>query len=265
MATVFTLFGLSFSMETVAIATFVILLVMRFSRMASSSLTRNANVDTTTLLPSANQTRNLILGRRTVMPKEYQPGEKLSPEEINLILEAANWAPTHQKNEPWRFAILDSAQSIHEYLDFLEQWYTDQAEKISDEDLKKFKNKLAGVRNEWPEKVSHLLILGMRRQAQEKKRLPEWEEICAVAMSVQNMHLMSTALERVGGFWSSHTWCRHARDSPELKQSYFGDLLDDPEDRVLGAFVLGKYAKGKSFRSARSDIELKCCKIGRRE
>ena len=197
------------------------------------------------------------------MPKEYQPGGKLTSEEISLILEAANWAPTHQKNEPWRYAILDNPQSIHGYLDFLEGWYADHADdiSISDEDLKKFKNKLQGVRNEWPEKVSHLLLIGMKRQAKADKRLPEWEEICAVAMSVQNMHLMATALDRVGGFWSSHTWCRHARDSLEIKQSYFASLLDDPEDRVLGAFVLGKYAEGKSFRSARSDIESKCCTI----
>ena len=93
------------------------------------------------------------------------------------------------------------------------------------------------------------------------KRLPEWEEICAVAMSVQNMHLMATALGgNVGGFWSSHTWCRHARDSQEIKK-HFGGLMEDPEDRVLGAFVLGKFVEGKSFRSTRSDIKLKCCKI----
>ena len=43
-----------------------------------------------------------------------------------------------------------------------------------------------------------MLLIGMKRQAKEN-RLPEWEEISAVAMSVQNMHLMTTSLERVGG------------------------------------------------------------------
>ena len=32
-------------------------------------------------------------------------------------------------------------------------------------------------------------------------------------MSVQNMHLMTTSLEQVGGYWSSFNWCRSARDS----------------------------------------------------
>ena len=105
-----------------------------------------------------------------------------------------------------------------------------------------------------------MLLIGMKRQAKEN-RLPEWEEISAVAMSVQNMHLMTTSLERVGGYWSSLNWCRYARDSQELKQNYFDDLLDDPEDRIFGAFVLGKYEDGKTFRSVRSDIKLKCRKI----
>ena len=58
----------------------------------------------------------------------------------------------------------------------------------------------------WPFNVSHMILIGMKRQARPDKRLPEWEEICAVAMSVQNMHLMLTSLSQVGGFWSSHTW-----------------------------------------------------------
>ena len=32
------------------------------------------------------------------MPKEYTIGGKLSEDEIDLILKAANWAPTHQKS-----------------------------------------------------------------------------------------------------------------------------------------------------------------------
>ena len=50
--------------------------------------------------------------------------------------------------------------------------------------------------------MSHLLLIGMRRQSKPDKRLPEWEEICSVAMSVQNMHLITTKLDHVGGYWS---------------------------------------------------------------
>ena len=44
--------------------------------------------------------------RRTIMPKEFISGSQISEEDLNMILEAANWAPTHQKNEPWRYSIL---------------------------------------------------------------------------------------------------------------------------------------------------------------
>lgn len=53
----------------------------------------------------------------------------------------------------------------------------------------------------------------MKRQALPEKLMPEWEELCAVAMAVQNMHLMATSMGDVAAFWSSHTWCKDARDS----------------------------------------------------
>ena len=97
----------------------------------------------------------------------------------------------------------------------------------------------------------------MRRQSKPDKRLPEWEEISAVAMSVQNMHLMTSVLDRVGGYWSSFNWCKSARDSEEMKHKYFGKLLPEKDDRIFGALVLGKYLKGKHFHSTRTDITSK--------
>ena len=57
-------------------------------------------------------------------------------------MEAANWAPTHAKNEPWRYAIFEGPESIHGYFDFLESWYENHADEISEKDLRKFKRKL---------------------------------------------------------------------------------------------------------------------------
>ena len=71
------------------------------------------------------------------------------------------------------------------------------------------------------------------------------------------MHLMATSLNQVGAFWSSHTWCKAARDSPEIRKEWFGDLLLHSEDRVFGAFLLGKYDNNKKYRSIRSEISSK--------
>ena len=49
-----------------------------------------------------NKALQFILERRSIFPKEYIPDGKISDDELNIILEAGNWAPTHNKNEPWR-------------------------------------------------------------------------------------------------------------------------------------------------------------------
>ncbi len=45
-------------------------------------------------------TLDVIKSRRTITPKNLN-GKKLSTEQLDLMLEAANWAPTHKKTEPW--------------------------------------------------------------------------------------------------------------------------------------------------------------------
>ena len=43
-------------------------------------------------------------------------------------------------------------------------------------------------------KVSHMIMIGMKRQANPEKLMPQWEEQCATACAVQNIYLMATAL-----------------------------------------------------------------------
>lgn len=248
-------FGIPLTPQTMLMGAVVMIFFMRLKKLAQTSSGETAVAASP--LPTKEQTLKLITSRRTIMPKEFGEDEKVSEEELEAILEAANWAPTHQKCEPWRYSVISGIDAIEKYLDFLECWYDDHAGEISIEAVERFHDKLNGIRKVWPYKASFLLLIGMKRQAKPDKKLPEWEEISAVAMSVQNMHLMATSLDRVGGFWSSHTWCREARDSPEIRRKYFGELLDDPEDRVFGAFVLGKYPQGKTFTSTRSAMSNK--------
>ena len=64
-------------------------------------------------MPSARQTFNLLKNRRTVTPKDYMSGGKISDEDLNTILEAANWAPTHNKTQPWRYVMLSGRVFLH--------------------------------------------------------------------------------------------------------------------------------------------------------
>ena len=60
--------------------------------------------------------------------------------------------------------------------------------------------------------------------------IPEWEEIAAVSMSVQNMWLTCTANE-VGCYWSSPAIINRLNNFLELKSN----------QRCLGLFYMGKY------------------------
>ena len=62
-------------------------------------------------------------------------------------------------------------------------------------------------------RCSHVVALGLHRQRPgAKKRIPHWEEVCAVACAVHNLHLVATAA-RVGAYWSS--WYTDFRESAE--------------------------------------------------
>ena len=60
---------------------------------------------------------NIIRNRRSIMPIQYNT-LPVKDEQINLILEAANWAPTHRKTEPWRFKVLkgESKNNLGKFL-----------------------------------------------------------------------------------------------------------------------------------------------------
>lgn len=60
--------------------------------------------------------------------------------------------------------------------------------------------------------------------------IPEWEEIAAVSMSVQNMWLTCTANE-VGCYWSSPAIINSLNNFLQLKSN----------QRCLGLFYMGKY------------------------
>lgn len=63
--------------------------------------------------------------------------------------------------------------------------------------------------------------------------MPEWEEMCATAAAVQNMHIQAGANPRLACYWSS--WHAAFTASKEMKD-YLG--VTDPEDRCLGIFCV---------------------------
>lgn len=161
-----------------------------------------------------------IKGRRSIYPEQYLD-EPIEKEIIHRLLEAANWAPTHKKTEPWRFKIfMDDA--LNSLSDAFAEAYTKTtpADKFSDFKMKKLTSK--------PTMSGAVIAICMQRDP--KESLPEWEEVAAVSMAVQNMWLMASSLD-LGSYWSS----------PGL-MSEMGDFLKlAPGEKCLGFFYLGYY------------------------
>tara|TARA_B100001113_G_scaffold50722_1_gene36892 strand:+ start:1206 stop:1763 length:558 start_codon:yes stop_codon:yes gene_type:complete len=163
---------------------------------------------------------NLIKSRRSVTPKLYNDIE-ISDDELRLILEAANWAPTHKKTEPWRFRVLKN-HSKDSLGKFLAKKYKETATSYS-----KFKHYDF---IEKAKKSAVIILICMQRDPQES--IPEWEEIAAVSMSVQNIWLMATNLQ-IGSYWSSTKLINYINEFTPL----------DKGETCLGIFYMGKFEK----------------------
>lgn len=163
---------------------------------------------------------DLIKNRRSVFPKQYT-GETVDNAIIEQMLENANWAPNHGKTEPWRFFVF-TGDGLKTFAAFQSSLYK---ELTPEDDFNEMKyQKLQNS----PLKASHVIAIAMKRQPSEK--IPEIEEIEAVACAVQNMYLTATAYG-VGPYWGSGgvTYQEEAKE-------FFGL---GPNDKLLGFFYVG--------------------------
>jgi nitroreductase len=132
----------------------------------------------------------LIRKRRAVFPPMYN-GKKIPKKIIEQILENANYAPTHKLTEPWRFKILRGS-ALQKMSTFLIEDYEKNTPLEQQNEVKKKKM------SENPLRSACCIAICMERH----EGLPEWEELAAVAMAVQNMWLSCTAYG-IGSYWST--------------------------------------------------------------
>ena len=159
---------------------------------------------------------DLIQKRRAVFPAQYNK-KPIAKVDLHRILEAANWAPTHRKTEPWRFKVM-TGEAKARLGDFLTEKYRSHTPQPKKMKIKKL--------TENPRRAGAIIGICMQRDLQE--RLPEWEEVAAVAMAVQNMWLCCAELG-IGAYWSS----------PSLIQ-YMDEFFDlNVGERCLRFFYMG--------------------------
>ncbi len=172
----------------------------------------------------------VIKERRSIFPASYIKKE-ISVEVINQILETANYAPTHKLTEPWRFVVIrkgglarlgEELGRLYKALvspqQFLQKKYDSFAEKTSQADC----------------------IIAINMQVSGK--IPEWEELAAVACAVQNMALTAESL-KVGAYWSSPPLIDDLGDFLKLKEN----------EKCIGLFYMG-YHNEKPWEPNRGSI-----------
>lgn len=163
----------------------------------------------------------VIEGRRSVYQQQYS-GERVDDAVVKKILSNANWAPTHKLTEPWRFVVF-SGEGLKKLASFQGELYkkVTTADGTFKED--RYQNLLTK-----PMLSSHIIAVGMKRD--EKKSVPEIEEIGAVFCAIENMYLTATAYG-VGCYLSTGgvTYFEEAKE-------FFGL---GREDRLIGFFNIG--------------------------
>lgn len=162
----------------------------------------------------------VVKKRRTVKPAKMN-GIPVPDEQVKMLLELADWAPTHKHTEPWRF-IVYAGQKAKEFVSQHAELYR---KSVKDD---KFNNdkyeKILGNGNN----LSHLIVCVMKRD--EQKRVPEIKEISAAAAAVQNI-LLGAASLGIASFWSTG-----GMTHSDAMKEFLGLNFDDS---VLGLIYLG--------------------------
>lgn len=170
---------------------------------------------------NTEEVNRLIKSRRSVFPKDYQPG-KVDDSIVSQMLENANWAPTHKLTEPWRFIVF-SGDGLRKLSDFQASCYKSVTEKDGTFKQERYQNL-----QRKPMQSSHIIAIVMKRDKLE--RIKEVEEIGATFCAVQNMYLTATAYG-VGCYLSTGgiTYFEEAKE-------FFGL---EKQDRLLGFLNIG--------------------------
>lgn len=180
---------------------------------------------------------NRIIRERRSTFTPMMTGDKIPDEIVLAALENATWAPNHKKTEPWRFYLIQD-KALQRLSDYSVNWYLENTpkEKITDRKLKKTKNNAL--------LSSHVVAICLRRDPEES--IPEWEEISAVAMAVQNLWL-TISEAGYGGYWST----------PKYALEIDGFLNLREGEKCYGFFYIGQPHTGLELKGKRTALNEK--------
>jgi nitroreductase len=163
---------------------------------------------------------HVIQHRRSFGLKDLRP-DPIPRAQIELLLEAANWAPTHGKTEPWRFTVYTGEGRRGLGAALGEAYRLGTAPERFDPAGQAAQRDKVWQAPVW---ISVGAMLGTN------PKIPDVEEIMAVASAVQNLQLLAASLG-LGSKWTSGLTAVHPHTAA------FVGLA--PPARLLGFVYLG--------------------------
>ena len=172
--------------------------------------------------------------RRTLDLTALKP-DPIPRETLLTLLDAANWAPSHGRTEPWRFVV-----------------FTGEGRRVLSDALATSLARMRGEPEADPEvlraqRERQLLApvwIAVAAQPAEKPRMPLHEEQWATVCAVQNLLLAARALG-IGGKWITNAPSMHAHTRAALG---FGEGA-----HMMGMLYLG-YPAGEWPRGERRPV-----------
>lgn len=164
----------------------------------------------------ADVLKEILEQRRSIFPKDYTD-QDIPQSLIDEVLQAATQTPNHKRTKPWRFKVFTGEEKAKLAVEMQNIYKNSQPEHLF---LEKKYNDIAFKINKANVIVSIVVnFSGL---------LPEWEEIAAVSMAVQNMYLTCTA-NNLGCYWSSPKIVEQLQESLTIKEN----------QKCLGLFYMG--------------------------
>ncbi len=170
---------------------------------------------------------DIIKARRTIGAMQ---DKDVSEDAINLMLEAGTWAPNHKKTEPWKFRVFTGDSRVR-LGDEMERIMKQKTAHLSEEEaLKKTTKAKKG-----PLRAPVIIAVAVSPSG----KVPEIEEISAVAASIQNMLLVAEE-QGLATIW---------RTGEIVYQSELNDFLSlEDGDKLLGLIYVGHPNKEASSK-----------------
>ncbi|ULL19961.1 nitroreductase [Paenibacillus sp. H1-7] len=161
-----------------------------------------------------------IAGRRSIGRVKQDPVDK---QQIEALLDAANWAPSHHATEPWRFFVMTGG-GRQKLADAYADIAAEGAAGSAGEELETIRSKAAGKAFRAP------VVIAVAVSPSDAPSVNRMEEFAAAHSAVQNMLLAAHGLG-LGTIWRSGEPMYH----PRMKQA-FGLA---PSDELVGLVYVG--------------------------